>query len=76
MYDYYVVEFSTRQKFFHISTFKESIESNIRTALNNIDNDYKIIGIFETYEQANDFCNQYRNKFGALTLEEAYNIII
>lgn len=48
----YVIEYSVRQDCFHVASLKETLETNLRTATNFIDNDYRILALCETSEEA------------------------
>lgn len=58
----YVVEFSLSQKAFHIDTLDVSIKNNQTNMALRTQNDYQIIGAFNTYEQASYFISQIRDK--------------
>lgn len=56
----FTVEYSVRQDCFHISDLTTVLDTNQRTSLQQIDNDYRIIGLFDTWEKANEFADTFR----------------
>ena len=48
----WVIEYSKEQDCFNITTLEDSIQKNNRMFYNNCNNDYQIIDIAITYEQA------------------------
>lgn len=58
----FTVEYSVRQNCFHIDTIERTLETNIRTSINQIDVDYRIIGIFSSYEEATKYVREFRAK--------------
>ena len=62
----YVVEYSKEQKCFHQDELMHIVNLNYRKFLEGTQNDWQIIGIFETIKEAEEFCERYgkddRNK--------------
>lgn len=58
------VEYSKMQKCFHIDDLDYVMKLNLKRALNPKDtfNDWTIIGIFETEEEASKFADEIKNK--------------
>lgn len=52
--DIWAIEYSVRQNCFHIAKLTDTLKINIRTSINLIDNDYRIVGIANSYEEARD----------------------
>lgn len=57
----WVVEYSKTQDCFHISTLKESVETNERAFRQRNNNDYQIIALADTFEEASNKANKYRS---------------
>lgn len=51
----FVVEYSVSQKCFHIDNITKSLKNNLRMFVNEILNDYMILGLFDSIEKADDF---------------------
>ena len=62
----YVVEYSKKQKCFHQDELMHVISLNYRKFVEGAQNDWQIIGVFETTKEAEEFCERYckdvRNK--------------
>lgn len=56
----YVVEYSLYQKQFHIQPLIYAINQNKMNVMNKIKNDYLIIGITDTFEEAEEFINEWK----------------
>ena len=56
------LEYSARQDCFHISTLDAILKINIRNTINKVDNDYKIVGLFETQQEASKMAEKLRKK--------------
>lgn len=61
--DLIIVEFSVKQDAFHTSTAMDMLKNNINNIFLGKKVDYIPIGIFNTYEDANNFINSVRDKF-------------
>lgn len=55
----YIVEYSTKQKCFHQDELDRVEKLNFKKFLMGIQNDWQIIGIFETMEEADNFYETY-----------------
>ena len=62
----YIVEYSVKQKAFHISDVKTSIEKNLMSSLSGEINDYKIIGFCATHEGAHTYIDDLKVRFPEL----------
>ena len=60
--DYYVAEYSHSQKEFHWDKLSASLERNKNSCLNGQKNDWIIIGIFKTIDEAITFNNEIKTK--------------
>ena len=60
--NYYVAEYSIEQNCFHIEQLNDLLKINIEAALSKKHNDYQMIGIFETYDEASDYIEKVRPK--------------
>lgn len=59
----YTVEHSVKQQCFHISDLDTILKTNIRNTIQNeVINDYKIIAITDTYEEAENFIEKIKEK--------------
>lgn len=54
------LEYSARQDCFHISNLEEVLKINLRNTIEKVDNDYKIIGFFETYKEASERADEIK----------------
>jgi len=57
-----VVEYSKKQRCFHISTIPEMLLANRRTVFTSSTADFLPVGIFETDEEAENFISDFRNR--------------
>lgn len=55
MNDKYVVEYSVKQKHFHIDTLETAIKNNQIAVSNKLETDYLIIGVVNTHAEADLF---------------------
>ena len=58
--EWVTVEYSGRQKFFHIDFYEVTLQRNMRTYMQNKSNDYQILGIFPTWEKASDYIKKLK----------------
>lgn len=58
--EYWVAEYSRQQDCFHLDTLQRSIEANMRMFTGGRNNDYQILGIFETYEEGSKYIRKLR----------------
>jgi len=58
----YFVEYSNTQKCFHINDIETMIEQNRKNALENGSSDYFCIGMYFTYEQAEEFIKKFKKR--------------
>lgn len=54
------LEYSAKQDCFHISNLEEVLKINLRNTIEKVDNDYKIIGLFETYKEASEKADEIK----------------
>jgi len=54
----YAVEYSVKQKHFHVGTLDSAIKNNQITAYNQLETDYLIIGIFDSHTEAHLFIDK------------------
>lgn len=57
---YYTVEYSVQQKCLHIDELDNILKLNYRKTLENTENQFSLIGIFETIEEADNFADNFR----------------
>jgi len=57
------VLYSFEQKCFHTETVYDYIKSNVTATIKKKDHQYRMIGIAETDEDANNIIQSFRNKF-------------
>lgn len=57
-----VVEFSHSQQHFHCDFLNVSIKRNIQSVKNNEPNDWVTIGVFETWEKAHEFIEEFEKQ--------------
>lgn len=57
------VEYSESQKCLHVDDITKTIQTNRRKMVSNMENDWSIIGLFVTLEEAEDFAKRVKNKF-------------
>ena len=60
--NYYVAEYSFSQNDFHCDRLDVSIKRNQDAVKNNQQSDWIPIGIFETWEETQDFINEFEKK--------------
>lgn len=59
----YTVEHSVKQQCFHISDLDTILKTNIRNTIQNeVVNDYKIIALKRSYEEAEEFIKEIKKK--------------
>lgn len=68
--DYYVAEYSALQNCFHCDKLKDAIFNNLSTINNKIVNDYKVIGIFKTLDEALECNKQLKKEFQRKEIKE------
>lgn len=56
----FTVEYSVRQDCFHIAELEETLNNNLRTSVQQIDIDYRILGIYNTYQEAQGAADGFR----------------
>jgi len=56
----YVVEWSNKQRCFHIQTLIESMKSAQECAANRIENDWSILFATESYAAASNMCDHFK----------------
>lgn len=57
-----IVEYSISQKSFFYDTVKNIIARNINMIIENVNNDYKIIGVVDNIDQALNYINDFKKK--------------
>lgn len=57
-----VAEFSSKQNCFHVEPLEYALQTNRRGTLTHCALDYIPLAIFPTYEAANDFCREFRQR--------------
>lgn len=57
-----IVEYSISQKSFFYDTVKNTVVRNINMIIENVNNDYKIIGIVDNIDQALNYINDFKKK--------------
>lgn len=57
-----IVEYSISQKSFFYDTVKNTVERNINMIIENVNNDYKIIGIVDDIDQALNYINDFKKE--------------
>lgn len=62
--DKYVVEYSVSQGAFHVDTLERILEINRDLCVSGVLSDYKIVGIFQSYEEAIRFSECLEPVFG------------
>ena len=55
----YTLEYSKKQRCFHEDELDRTLNINWRKLINDKDNDWTIIGVFETMQEADDFFDKY-----------------
>lgn len=58
----WVVEYSVKQNCFHVTTLEDALKINWETAIKKIDNDYRILSITSSFEDANNLADELRKK--------------
>ena len=71
-----VAEYNGRQKVFNICTLSWAIKNNRESAEKGIGNDFIIIGAFESYDEAEEACEEMQRKQDAYEDEFGYAIDI
>lgn len=72
MGEQYAVEYSTKQRHFHVSTLDDVAVHNLRTIHTNFAPGYLVIGVFDTHEAAHEFIrlleeeNEWENKMDSI----------
>lgn len=59
---YCIAEYSRSQNKFHCDFLKVSLDRNLRIILNNQVNDWITIGIFETWEETQEFIKKFKKQ--------------
>lgn len=59
----FTLEYSVKQKCFHITDLENVCEMNLSAILNRTPTDYLIIGVFDSFERASDIAKELRNKY-------------
>ena len=59
---YYVAEYSFSQNNFHCDRLDTSITKNKDACFNGQESDWIIIGIFDTWEETQNFINEFKKK--------------
>jgi len=60
LHGFIVVEYSPTQNAFHKSTVPEMIRNNLNTIARGINNGYRVIGMFVTHTEADEFLVKMR----------------
>ena len=55
----YTLEYSKKQKCFHEDELERTLKLNWRNFIKDEDNDWTIIGVFETMEEADEFFDKH-----------------
>lgn len=63
------VEYSQKQKAFHITTLDNVIMLNQSIVANENPSDYLLIGLFKTWEQAQKFTREFQSATGIKTMQ-------
>lgn len=63
MNEKFAVLYSFEQKAFHIETLGEYIQSNITVTCIKKDHQYRLIGLFNTYDEGSEFVKTIRSKY-------------
>ena len=63
----WVVEYSVIQECFNISTMLKAMENNISTMITGRPNDYLIIGLFDSLDEARNHCDSIKKKIRGLS---------
>lgn len=58
----WVVEYSKTQGCFHVTTLEDSVEKNRRMYDNDANNDYQIIALADTFEEAHEIARELRKQ--------------
>jgi len=61
--DMYAVSYSAKQKCLHIEYYFQYINQNIKTIMTDNGQDYRLIGLCSTYQQANKLCDDFLKKY-------------
>jgi hypothetical protein len=56
----WVVEYSKMQGCFHVTTLEDSVARNRRMYDNDANNDYQIIALADTFEEANEIARKLK----------------
>ena len=57
---YTAVEYSRSQDAFHVDSLDHILEMNQRNAMNMEGNDYQVLAVFENYDDAGKFAQEFR----------------
>lgn len=63
MKEKYFVEYSVSQRCFNIDTVNRIFETNLNSVINSIPNDYKVLTITDSYEDAQNFIQKLKKEF-------------
>lgn len=69
----HVVEFSLSQKCFHLHSAMEMIKGNMMNIIGRCQDDWAVIGIFETEEDADKFIEKYRDRIKDYSIYKSVN---
>ena len=59
---FYAAEYSGSQNCFHVDSLARALAMNRGNALEKRSNDYQILQIFESIDEAQAFCKEFRKK--------------
>lgn len=59
---FYVAEYSVNQHSFHVDDLARALAMNRRNALDKLSNDYMILAITKTMDEAQAYCKEFRKK--------------
>lgn len=63
MVDCYVVEYSVKQRQFHVEQLFDALRNNRQIILNRYPTDYVIIYLCDTHEEAHLYIRELKNKY-------------
>lgn len=70
--EYFTAEYSAKQDCFHVSTLSHVLSINRKNALKKLSNDYEIIGITTSDDEALKVCRDFREKQNQLLRDQRY----
>ena len=64
----FVIEYSVRQKAFHVQDLQEMLTKNIMNSIKKVSLDYQVIGFADSRESADDFIESLRDEYEEFSL--------